>query len=356
MYLRVRHGARVEPHVNQVKFATHRLAGGRHQYDTVHVWTVHVYLLVVLAAHVAGDETVLGDGVLGHHAGCHSLVYFAAQFLVAADYHLLGAIIRTPDRQRSAPVARARQVPVLHVLQPLAEAAGAGGGGLPLDGVVQLHQARAGVGRADKPAVKRVIQHGLVGAPAVRVVVYVLLSLKGFALFLKLYAQLQVQVVGGRCGSLIIFTTLVEFRVVCVLDVCSGMIGVERHIHALLHETFGQVLYGIETALQIHHRASLTALVYQIQRRDIGGLGHLGVVGTERGRDVYDTRTVLGRHVVAGYHAECLALKLHELVAVHAVHLVGMSLSILAHVFGRMVVEFLGRFHPGHKLLVVHAY
>ncbi len=43
-----RHGAAVEPHVDQVSLAVHGLAGFSHEYDMVHVWAVEVDFLVIV--------------------------------------------------------------------------------------------------------------------------------------------------------------------------------------------------------------------------------------------------------------------------------------------------------------------
>ena len=48
VHLRVRHGSRVEPNVNQVFLAVHRLSRGGYQYDIIHVRTVQIDLVVIL--------------------------------------------------------------------------------------------------------------------------------------------------------------------------------------------------------------------------------------------------------------------------------------------------------------------
>ncbi len=95
-------------------------------------------------------------------------------------------VLAAPDGQWGTPVARAAQVPVHQVFEPVAEAAGAGAFGLPVDGFVELDQPVLHGRGLDKPGVERVVQHGLVGAPAVRVGVLVLLHFEGRAVLFQL--------------------------------------------------------------------------------------------------------------------------------------------------------------------------
>ena len=82
---------------------------------------------------------------------------------------------QTPDRQRRAPVAAARQVPVDQVLQEVAHAARR----LMCSGI-QLTDCEFAIicsltlGRVDEPAVDGVVHERRIAAPAVRIAVFVL--------------------------------------------------------------------------------------------------------------------------------------------------------------------------------------
>ena len=62
--LRVRHGSRIEPHVDQIFLPVHGLSGGRNQYNIVHVWAVQVDFLVIFFRVVSHLE--IFEGVLLH--------------------------------------------------------------------------------------------------------------------------------------------------------------------------------------------------------------------------------------------------------------------------------------------------
>ena len=119
----VRHRAGVEPYVNQVELAVHRLSGRRNKHDAIHVRTMQVNHArsVVGCAIVAYLE--FRPGVSLHHTGFDRLVDLRHQFLNRTDADLFLSVLCAPDRQRRAPVTRTREVPVVEVLQPFAEAA-----------------------------------------------------------------------------------------------------------------------------------------------------------------------------------------------------------------------------------------
>ena len=74
MYLRVRHGSRIEPHVDQIFLPVHRLSGGRNQYNVVHVRAVQVDFLVILFRVVSHFEIL--EGILLHDSGLYRFFYF----------------------------------------------------------------------------------------------------------------------------------------------------------------------------------------------------------------------------------------------------------------------------------------
>ena len=81
VHLSVRHGADVEPHVDEVGLTLHRLACGRHQFNIVHVRTVHVDTVIVLLAHVAGHEAFLLQRVALHDASLDSILNLIVELL-----------------------------------------------------------------------------------------------------------------------------------------------------------------------------------------------------------------------------------------------------------------------------------
>ena len=84
---------------------------------------------------------------------------------------------------------------------------------LPVDRVVELNHAIAAGGGADKPAVKRIVKDGLIGAPAVRIVVHVFLDLESQPLLLEHDAKINVE--------RILVVGVGEGRIVIVLHVAS---------------------------------------------------------------------------------------------------------------------------------------
>ena len=327
--LGIGHRTAVKPHVDQVELALHGLASVAHQHDVVHVGAVDVNLVIILLAVVTGDKALVLVGVARHHAGSHGLLNLVIEFLDAADALLL-AVLVAPDGQRGAPVAAAAQVPVVQVLQPFAKAAAARVLGLPVDGAVELNHAVAAGRVADKPAVQRVVEHGLVGAPAVRIVVGVLLHLEGGALLLHADADVDVQVLGlGGC-RLVILAVHRVLRVIGILDPAAGILLVQLLVDKLLDEVLVEVVEHIVFAGEIDHGSRLHLLVDHVQGGDAGGLGHAGIVGTKGGRDVHDSRTVLGGHIVTGDDAEA---------------------AIIAH---DLAVHLIDRLYPREELLIAH--
>ena len=157
-----------------------------------------------------------------------------------------------PDVERGAPVAVAGNRPVLHVLEPVAEAALADGFGDPVDGVVVLNEVVADGGHLDIPRFAGVVDQRRVAAPAVRVIV---LELRGVE----------------------------ELSFVPEVFEDDGI--------GLLHEDPGVGRLGGHVA----------GAVDELYEREVIAASDAGVVFTERGRDVDDARAVAHRDIaVAG--------------------------------------------------------
>ena len=301
VHLRIGHGARVEPHVDQVRFAPHRLALRRDQHDRIDIGAVQVDVLgrVVLLRHVADPEIPVR--VFLHDARRYRTLYFGHQLFDRTDALHLGVVLRGPYGQRGSPEARTREVPVHQSFEPLAEAARSGRFGFPADRFVQFDHPLAQRRGADEPRVERVVEHGFVRAPAVGVGVGVLLDLEGLVFGFQHHRDVDVQ---RRVG-------LAQPLVVGVLHVAARILPVFRGVDVRLHELRVELFDQKEFALPVDHRLVLARAVDHEERRDAGGLGHAVVVGAERRGDVHDARTVRGGHVVADDHAEGVAFRLH---------------------------------------------
>ena len=152
VHLRVGHGTRVEPHVQDVGDAPHRAAAGG------------------VVGVGPGQLVDVGPVQIG---GPHAEV--ALQFVEAAvDVDArIGRVVRLPHRNRAAPVAVSRDRPVAGALQPLAELAVLDVFGIPGDLLVQLHHAVPECGDGHEPRRHRAVDQRVSAAPAVRVGVLV---------------------------------------------------------------------------------------------------------------------------------------------------------------------------------------
>ena len=96
--LGVRHSAGVEPNVDEVEFATHGLAAGRNENDTIHVRAVQIDVGggVVVGAIVAYLEVWPG---VGFHETClDGFVDLGKQFFDATNANLFLTVLCAPYR------------------------------------------------------------------------------------------------------------------------------------------------------------------------------------------------------------------------------------------------------------------
>ena len=131
----------------------------------IHIRPVEIYFIVILLAHVGRIETFVPQGVRWHDPSLDSLVKLSAELGGGAYAYLFFPIFGTPNRQRSTPETAPAKVPVLDILEPLAETTGTGRLRLPVDGLVKSDHLVLDCGGLDEPGVQRVIKHGLVGTP-----------------------------------------------------------------------------------------------------------------------------------------------------------------------------------------------
>ena len=317
---------------------------------------MYVKTVVVLLCIHSRHETFGLKRILRHYPSGHRLVNLVAKLLIASYAYFLLSVGSTPNRKGRAPIPRTRKVPVLHVLQPFSETPGACGSRLPLDCLIQSHKLLARLGSADEPAVERIVKHRFVGTPAMRIVVGMLLKTERLADKLQFDGKLYVEVFSLVGGSLVVFPVRREFWVICVLDVCPGIAGIQFLVNALLHKLRSKFVDCIILAFEVYHRTRRAFLADHEQRRYSGIARHLGVVGTESRCDVYYTRTVVGRNIIAGNHAESLLGAFHKTVGINGKHLLGMLGCIFLHPFRTALVKPLDRLHPRHQLHVMHTY
>ena len=173
--------------------------------------------VVVLLRHVRRVESQSLERIGVHHSRGHRLFDLRIEFRNSPDADLLLAVVRTPDRERSAPETAAAQVPVLDVLQPLSETAGAGGFRLPGDCLVEGHHLVLDGTGFDEPGIKRIVEHRKVGTPAVRIVVDVFLNLESPAVGLEHHAEIHVE------SDLVRSLVVLEIALVALLDITSGI-------------------------------------------------------------------------------------------------------------------------------------
>ena len=135
-------------------------------------------------SEVVGQVGVLLFGVVPNVAADDAGL--RQQFVVAADGFHLAGLVAVPDRQRRAPVALAGEGPIDVGFEEIAEAAVFDVLGEPVDlGVVGEHLVLE-LGRADEPALARVLDERIFfGAPAERVVVDVLFLVEEQAALLQ---------------------------------------------------------------------------------------------------------------------------------------------------------------------------
>ena len=123
------------------------------------------------------------------------------QLLVGADHLLVPALEAAPDGQRRPPVAAARQRPVDHVLQPVAEPPLADVLRAPVDLLVLGDQRVLLLGGADEPAGGGVVEERPVAAPAERIAVAVAVVVEHQAAPLEILDDLGVRVLEPKPGE-----------------------------------------------------------------------------------------------------------------------------------------------------------
>ena len=312
MNLSIRHRAGIEPYVDQVGLALHRLTAFGNQNHIIHIRTVQVDLFVVLLRIFARLEFQFLIRVGLHQPGFYGFLNFIVQFFNRTDADFFRPVFGTPDRQRRSPVATTAQVPVLKVFQPFAETSRTGALRFPVDRIVQFNHPFAASGRADKPAIQRIVQHRLVRTPTMRIVVHMLLDAEHTVLCFQHHADFNIQR----------FVFFAFGRIISVLHELALPRVVVGRIHICLHIFGVKVFQQIIFTRHINHRTLVAILVDQHQRRHAIGFCHTIVIGTERRSNMYDTCTIFCGDKVAGNHTESTFTGVHprsQLFIFHAV-------------------------------------
>ena len=185
-----------------------------------------------------------------------------------------------PDIKRRSPISVTGKTPVLNVLKPVAESSLTDILGNPVYGIVISYEAVLYLCHLYKPAVAGVVDKRRVTSPAMRIIVLEL----------------------GRGEKLALLFEVNEYRRIRLLYEESRVGRLRRH---------------------------LTLGINELYEGKVVSLADLGVVLTECGRDVYDTRTVGHRDVIIHSHeVRALLLLLRSLGGASPKRLVATTLKI----------------------------
>ena len=277
----IRHRTGIEPHVHQVGFTAHDAAGSRQQEHLIDIRAVQVEF----GFHgdvIAFDDAI--DLLLRKHflygAGIHCVIsfcYFSAQFSYTTDADFLCTILCAPDRKRHAPIAGTGKVPVLQVVQPLSKTTGARRLRFPVDGAVEFGHALFRRRSPDKPGIQRIVQHRLVGTPAMRVIVFVFFDFEGFVIFLQFQRDTQV---GGLKRLIFLF----------VFGIIFGFYKVTSKIGHL----------SDKAALTVHQRLDNTFIIFDTDHWNARFFAGAHVIRTKIRRGMNDSGTIFGGYPIAG--------------------------------------------------------
>ena len=97
---------------------------------------------------------------------------------------------------------------------------------MPVNGFVEFHHTCLGCRVFNEPAVERIVKNGLVGTPAVWIVVRVFLNVEGFARHFHLHTHHDVEVFRLLGSLLVPHAVRVEAWVVGVLHVVAGVFAI----------------------------------------------------------------------------------------------------------------------------------
>ena len=244
--------------------------------------------MVVLLTIIAGHEAFFLKRVRGHNAGSHTLLDLIIKFRNTTDADYL-IIVVAPDRKRRAPEATATQIPVVQVFEPFPKASRSCRSRFPLNRFVQFGHPLLSGSAPNKPAVQRIIQDGLIRAPAVWITMCVLGNIKCLARLLHIHTNRHIER----------FVFIGQRTIVSILYVAAGIRTIGLYINVSLNKLFVQVFYTEEAALQVDHRRKLSFLRNHLQSGDAGLLRHKCVVRTKSRCNMHNTRTIFRTYIIA---------------------------------------------------------
>ena len=252
------HRTRIKPYINKVKFTSQDMSCLADELDIIHVRTVEVNLLVIIFLHQAGHKTLFLEWVLLHDSSCNSFLDLVIEFLDGANAQFLAGVTIAPDGQWCTPIARTAEVPIVEVFKPSAKASGTRRFRFPVDGLVEFDHPVATSGGTDEPRVERIIEHGLVGTPAMGIVVHMLLNLESLAVLLESKAHNDIEVIGFLGCSSIILAVLVELGRIGILHEATFMNAIGIEIDTLLNKGGSEFFTLVVLTRQVNHRTWFT--------------------------------------------------------------------------------------------------
>ena len=116
---------------------------------------------------------------------------------------------------------------------------------MPVNGLVEFHHTCLGCRVFNEPAVEWIVKNGLVGTPAVWIVVRVFLNVEGFARHFHLHTHHDVEVFRLLGSLLVPYAVRVEAWVVGVLHVVACVFAVSVFVYAGSNEVVVEFLKGV---------------------------------------------------------------------------------------------------------------
>src|SRR5690606_28820706 len=103
------------------------------------------------------------------------------------------------------------EVPVYHVFQPVAKPSVSGRFGFPVDGIVQFHHPFFQCCGTNEPCIEGIIKNGLIGSPAMRIIVLVFFYTEGLVAFLQINCYVYVYIHIIFLVFIILYISVTEF-------------------------------------------------------------------------------------------------------------------------------------------------
>ena len=176
---------------------------------------------------------------------------------------------------------------------------------MPVDGLVEGDHLVAGFGGFDEPGVKRIVEDGFVGSPAVGVRVHVFLRAEETAVCLHLQTEVKIERFRFRSCGFIVLSVDSKLRIIGIFYPSAGILAVEFVVDVRFVPLFVEVFHTPVFTSEIDHRARSVVLGLHIETRHAGCVCNLLIVGTKSGRDMYYTGTIIGGDIVSRDDTEC---------------------------------------------------